>query len=104
MSDVPKEYSVIVHERAARMLYSHIRFVADVSVPAARKLKTALESAMASLRSMPFRCPAYRTRKTPVLYRQLIVGRYQIVFDIDENASTVNIRYILDTREENDYD
>ena len=98
MSEDQKRYAVLVHDRAAQMLYAHIRFVANVSVDAARKLRGTLYHAIASLENMPLRCPAYRTQHTSDSYHQLIVGRYKIIFAIDERDSIVHIRYILDSR------
>ena len=100
MSNEQKRYIIIVHDRAAQMLYTHIRFVANVSVPAARKLRTTLYDAMASLGEMPFRCPVYRTHNTSDSYRQLIVGRYKIIFAVNEKDKIVSIRCILDSRQE----
>lgn len=102
MNDEQKQYIVVVHDDAAHMLFSHVRFLANVSIPAARRLRTALVDAFASLENMPHRCPVYRTRKTANAYRQLIIGRYQVVFSINEEENTVHIRYILDSRQNND--
>ena len=101
MSDDHKQYTIVIHSKAAQMLYTHIRFVANVSVPAARKLRVKLYNAIASLENMPFRCPAYRTHKTSDSYHQLIIERYKIIFIINEKDMTVNIRYILDSRQKN---
>jgi plasmid stabilization system protein ParE len=102
MNGVHRRYKVVVHDDAAQMLYSHVRFLANVSIHAAKKLRTALFGAFASLENMPQRCPVYRTPRTRGTYRQLIVGRYQIVFSINEEDSTVSIHYILDSRQNND--
>jgi len=102
VSDKQKRYTIVVHDKAAQMLYAHIRFMANVSVPAARKLKDKLYDAFTSLGKMPFRCPEYRTNNTLTNYHQLIVGRYKIIFAINEKNMIVSIRYILDTRQKND--
>ena len=103
MSDDQKVYSVVVHDDAAGMLYSHVRFLAKVSIPAARKLRGTLEEAFASLETMPHRCPIFRTHRTVDTYRQLVVGRYLVLFSIGEEKNIVKIRYILDSRQENDF-
>ncbi|MDR3277387.1 MAG: type II toxin-antitoxin system RelE/ParE family toxin [Oscillospiraceae bacterium] len=95
MSDEPKVYSIAVHDDAAQMLYNHVRFLANVSIPAARKLRTALYEAVASLETLPHRCPAYPARRTSVTYRKLLVGRYQVIFSVSEEKNMVNIRYFL---------
>ena len=55
MSAEPKKYRVVVHDDATQMLYSHVRFLANVSIPAAQKLRTALYEAFTSLEVMPYR-------------------------------------------------
>ena len=102
MSDDQKEYIIEVHDDAAQMLYDHARFVANVSIPAAHKLRDTLYNAIASLKTMPERCPVYRAGIASGTYRRLIVGRYQIFFSINEISGTVSIRYILDSRQDFD--
>ena len=102
MNDVKKQYKVVVHDDAKLMLYSHVKFLANVSVPAARKLRAALYEAFASLETMPHRCPLYRTRRTSDTYHHLVTGRYQAIFSINEKERVVSIRYILDSRQHND--
>jgi plasmid stabilization system protein ParE len=102
MSDALKAYKVIVHDGAAQMLYDHVHFVANVSIPAARKLRSIFYKAFASLESIPLRCPVYRTRRASGAYRQLIAGRYQIIFSVNEAEGIVRIEYILDSRQDND--
>ena len=102
MSNDSQRYTVIVQDNAKRMIYGHIRFVAKVSVLASRKLRCTLYEAIASLGNMPFRCPEYPMRNTSKIYHQLIVGRYKIIFSINANDMSVNVRYILDSRREYD--
>jgi len=102
MSDDQKRYEIDVHDEAAQMLYAHVRFVANVSISAARKLRVTLYDAIASLKNMPFRCPVFRTKNTSDDYRQLVVVRYQIIFFINEKDLIVDIQYILDSRQSND--
>jgi len=94
-----KTYTIVVHDDAAQMLYSHIRFVANVSKSAAHKLRKALYEGIMSLGNMPYRCPIYRTQRVSDIYRHLVVGRYQIIFSINEDTSTVNAEYVLDSRQ-----
>jgi len=102
MSDEQRQYTVVIHNEAAQMMYSHFQFLANVSIPAAQRLRTAFYDAFTSLENMPHRCPAYHTRKALNAYRQLVIGRYQIVFAIDEEAGSVNICYVFDSRQDND--
>ncbi|MCL2512783.1 MAG: type II toxin-antitoxin system RelE/ParE family toxin [Oscillospiraceae bacterium] len=102
MKDEIKKYKIIVHDKAAQMLYSHIQFLANVSVPAAKRLRVNLNEAIMSLEYMPFRCPVYPTRNTLESYRQLITGRYKIIYSINEAERIVSVKYILDSHQNND--
>ena len=102
IDDAEKQYVIEVHDYANDMLLSHIRFVASVSVPAARKLRNTLYNAIKSLETMPHRCPVYQTRRAFGSYRRLIIGRYQIIFSINDIEGIVLIRYILDSRQDID--
>ena len=102
MSGGRKQYRVVVHDDAAQILYSHIRFLANISIPAARKLESSLLKAFKSLKSMPHRCPVFQTRRTRDTYRRLIIGRYQVIFSVNETDGIVNVRYIYDSRQDND--
>ena len=50
-------YSVIVSEKAKKMLVSHAAFLAKVSPTAAEKLVDDFQETASSLESMPNRCP-----------------------------------------------
>lgn len=102
MSSEHKRYSVNIAETAAGMIDTHAAFLANVSIDAALKLVDDFENAFISLETMPKRCSIYNTNKTEDVYRQLIVGRYLIIFSIDEQDSTVNIETIFDSRQNND--
>ncbi|MCL2337790.1 MAG: type II toxin-antitoxin system RelE/ParE family toxin [Firmicutes bacterium] len=102
MNDELEQYKVVVHEKAGQMLYAHVRFLANVSISAARRLRTMLYESLSSLEIMPQRCPIYRTRRTSDIYHQLVVGRYIVIFSIDEQKKMVTVQYILDSRQEND--
>ena len=98
-----KRYTVIINEDAANALDNHVRFLANVSTDAVWKLYDDFNEAFTSLETMPHRCPIYRTRRVFCVYRQLIVGRYQIIFSIEEEEENlVKIQYILDSRRDND--
>lgn len=100
MSNKPL-YKVKIHEGAARMLYEHIRFLANVSIPASKRLRDKIGDAIDSLKYNPERCVIYELVKARTYCRRLIVGRYAIIFSIDEKTHTVLIKYILDTRRDN---
>jgi len=102
MGGEPKKYSVKISDRAKFMLLNHFHFLANVSPDAARKTRDAIYNGCASLETMPHRCPKYRTNRTANNYRQLIIGRYQVVFSVDESDDTVYVEYILDSRQSNE--
>jgi len=100
MSDGQKRYEVRVEENAALMLDSHTRFLANVSINAAEKLLDDFDRAFVSLALMPYRCPIYRLHRAHETYRYLIVGRYQIIFTVNEEEGIVSVEYILDSRQD----
>ena len=102
MENEQKRYQVNVDVNAARMLDEHILFLAEVSIDAANRLVDNFEHGFESLKTMPGRCPRFRTNKANELYHQLIIGRYQLVFSIDDEKNIVNIKYILDSRQNNE--
>ena len=99
---IDDRYTVIIRHKAEEMLYDHVEFVGRVSVSAARDLRVTLYNAITSLDKMPFRCPQYSSKRTSDNYRQLIVGRYKVIFTISERDKVVKVRYILDSRRRND--
>ena len=100
MSNEQKKYKIYLNDNAKLMLRSHVRFVANVSPVAARKLAHALDSGVQTLKSLPHRCPKFRTKNTYSVYRQL--GRYKLIFSVNEKGNTVEIKYILDSRQSNE--
>ena len=103
MSDEQKRYLVTIDEEALVMMDNHLDFLSNVSMEAAEKLANQLTKGMASLEFMPQRCPAYRTIQTAGNYRRLILGRYQIIFSINEASGTVKVKYILDSRQNSEF-
>lgn len=97
-----KHYAVNVSKEAAEMLNDHISFLAKVSIEAAEKLVDDVNEAFDSLKIMPNRCPKFRTKNTDGVYRQLIIGRYKLIFSVNEKGNTVEIKYILDSRQSNE--
>ncbi|MDR2167509.1 MAG: type II toxin-antitoxin system RelE/ParE family toxin [Clostridiales bacterium] len=102
MSASQKRYKVNVSEKAKLMMRRHIRFLTNVSPTAAKKLQRKLDAGIKSLRLMPYRCPVCYAYETEDVYRRLIVDRrYQIIFSVYEESSTVEIQQILDSRQNN---
>ena len=96
-----KQYAVNVSEDAIEMLNTHLLFLIGVSLDAAEKLADDFNEAFDSLKIMPNRCPKLRTNITDEVYRQLIIGRYQLVFSVNEVKGVVDVKYILDSRQNN---
>lgn len=93
-----KKYSVIVSDRAKRMLGEHIRSMAQVNKDAAAAKKRELMAAMRSLSRMPQRFPFFEEMYiTPNKYHKMFVEKwYLILYQIQDD--TVCIEYILDCR------
>lgn len=100
---MPKsEYHVLVDPSADKKMFSHIRFLARVSVPAAKRLFQSLSKAVYSLKTNPERYPYYITQK-PIdaeLHYKVCDDRYLIIFEIIDN--TVFVYDIQDTRQDID--
>jgi len=94
------QYKVVVSERTRQMLAGHIRFLAQKSPNAARKLKNDLLSAIRSLSQMPERCPFMSHELIPPnkYHKMLVEKRYLILYQIKDQ--TVFIDYIVDCRQD----
>ncbi len=94
------KYNVIISDRAREMLGTHIRFLAQVSRPAAVKLKVRLMEQMRSLQDMPQRYPFFNEEFIPVnKYHKLYVENwYLILYQIRDD--TVYIDWIVDCRQD----
>lgn len=98
MSD--KRYKVIKSDKAMSMLASHVRFLIQVSVNDASKLKAELIKKMKSLdytlENYPWRTDEYIP---PNKYRKKLVSkRYLLIYQIIDD--TVYIDYVLDCRQD----
>lgn len=94
------EYRVIVSDRAKRLMGKHVLFLSQVSPKAAAQLKVRPVEAVASLSSMPERCPFFNESYIPAnKYHKLIVEKnYLIIYQIKD--SVVLVEYILDCRQD----
>ena len=94
------KYSIIVSERVAQMLVSHVAFLAQVDKNAEENLTIEFEKAAKSLEFMPHRgswlIGEYIPKNT---YRFLVFqNRYMLIYQIiDYN---VYIDYVLDCRQD----
>jgi len=82
------------------MLAGHVRFVAQKSLPAARKMKNDLIDAINCLYQMPERFPFLAADFIPPnKYHKMLVGkRYLILYQIKDQ--TVYVDYIVDCRQD----
>lgn len=98
MSD--KAYTVIVSDKARRMLGTHIQFMAQVNKEAAKTKKKELIEAIRSLEHMPQRFPFFEETYIPTnKYHKMFVAKwYLVLYQIQDD--TVYVDYILDCRKD----
>ena len=96
------EFAVSVDVSAKAKMANHTKFLAQVSVPAAQRLRNAYYSALKSLETNPHRCPLYNTNSDieEELRYLLFSKRYRIVFEIDGKA--VYVYDVQDARQDTD--
>ncbi len=93
-------YSVIVSEKAKKMLVSHSAFLAKVSPSAAEKLVEDFQATALSLQNIPNRCPWFSGAYIPKhQYRYIVFGkRYMLIYQIIDK--TVYVDYCIDCRQD----
>jgi len=93
------EYDGIVSRKADEMLVSHVRFLAQVSIPAAKVLRNEFCSVLGKLKDNPFQFQLEEDLGLPSgKYRRVVFAkRYKAVFSVFEN--TVFIDAIIDCRQ-----
>ena len=94
------QYKVIVSDRARQMMAGHVRFLAQKSPTAARKIKNDLMDTIRSLSAMPERFPFLAVEFIPInKYHKLFVEKwYLIMYQIKDQ--TVYVDYIVDCRQD----
>ena len=94
------QYKVIVSDRSRQMLANHVRFMAQKSPSAARKVKNELMDAIRSLYQMPERFPFLDGEFIPLnKYHKMFVEKwYLILYQIKDQ--TVYVDYIVDCRQD----
>lgn len=94
------QYKVIVSDRARQMLATHVRFMAQKSPSAARKVKNELMDAIRSLYQMPERFPFLETEFIPPnKYLKMFVEKWYLILYQVKNH-TVYVDYIVDCRQD----
>ena len=94
------KYKVIISDRARESLGLHLRLLAQVSRPAAVKLKHRFLEEMRSLQEMPQRYPFFNEDYIPVnKYHKLYVANwYLVLYQIRDD--TVYVDWIVDCRQD----
>jgi plasmid stabilization system protein ParE len=94
------QYKVIVSDRSRKMLANHVRFLAQKSPTAARKVKNDLIDAIRTLHQMPERFSFLDAEFiSPNKYHKMFVRRwYLIIYQIKDQ--TVYVDYIVDCRQD----
>lgn len=95
------KYTVIVSKRADTMLVRHARFLANVSVPAAKGLTKDFSKVLNALEDNPFQFPVETEYELPPgQYRKaLFCKRYKALFSVE--GDTVYLDAVLDCRQDN---
>lgn len=90
-------YSVTVSQRADEMLVTHARFLAQVSVSAAKRMTDEFERILDTLEKNPYQFPAADDYAVPSGYRKALFSKwYQAVFSVDEEKRKVYLDAVLD--------
>jgi hypothetical protein len=86
------KYDVIVSRKADEMLVSHARFLAQVSIPAAKVLRHEFYSVLVRLKENPFQFQLEEDLGLPGgKYRRVVFAkRYKAVFSVFENSVFVD--------------
>lgn len=82
-----KNYTVIISERAATMLVTHVKFLARVSPESAKKLHKEIVTEAKALELMPESYPWFHCSEIPAnKYRKKIVAkRYLLIYQIRDD-------------------
>lgn len=95
-----RRYKVIVSDRARMMLAAHVKFMAQASPPAARRVKSDIMAAIRSLRDFPDRHEFVNDEHIPKnKYHKMFVEKwYLLLYQIKDD--TVYVDYIIDGRQD----
>ena len=96
------KYTVQVDRAAYAKMYSHVRFLAQVSVPAAQRLEDTFSAALETLEENPCGYLRYEPQSEieAKLHAMLFGKRYRMVFEIRDD--TVYVYDIQDCRQDDD--
>jgi len=105
---IEQKYNVSVDAVVNDRMLDHVRFLAQVNIPAAERLYDEMAKAITELEENPKSCPKYfsagqyaLTSPTEAELRYKLCGkRYRIVFEVDNN--NVYVYDIQDCRQDSD--
>ncbi len=88
------KYDGIVSRKADEMLVSHVRFLAQVSIPAAKVLRNEFSTVLAILKDDPFQFQLEEDLGLPSeKYRRVVFAkRYKAIFSVCENKVFIDCR------------
>ena len=96
-----KKYNHQISQIARELTGQHIRFLANVSPDAARKLNDAISSTIRAIRTNPFQFPIWQSPiELPHEYRKAVVNKHHLILYFVE-GNFIHIDYIFDTRMDN---
>jgi len=98
------KYTLVVAPRADKMLLEHTKFLAKVSIPAAKRLLADFEKSIERISTNPHMFPYLDENTvlgiTPKTYRSCLLGtRYRIIFTVENQC--IFIDAIADCRQGN---
>ena len=95
------KYTVVISRRADAMLVRHTRFLANVSISAAKGLIAEFDKILDSLENNPFQFPIETDYDLPAkkFRKVLFYKRYKALFTIEDE--TVYLDAVLDCRQDN---
>jgi|SRR5699024_10423554 len=98
--DRNKEFEVVISERAAEMLVTHVRFLAEVSPQSSDDLRKKIIDSSKSLQHFPERNPYLSDPLLPAnKYRKMTINkRYLLIYQVVDR--TVYVDYIVDCRQD----
>ncbi len=98
MSDIP--YTVIVSDKAKKMLAEHVRFLARINKDAAKRTKNRIMDALRSLDHFPSRFPFFENDYIPrnKYHKMFVENTYLILYQIKD--TTVYVDFIVDCRQD----
>ena len=93
------QYKVIASDTAKRLLGMHIRFLAQVSIPAARRLQGAFTGEVRKLADNPTINPFLDEDYIPKnKYRKkLVAERYLVLYQV--KGDIINVDFVVDCRQ-----